>query len=85
MGCGVQKEKKMKCVVCRQAETSPGVTTVTFEREGLTVVFRGVPALVCPNCGEDYVDDNVTRQLLNAADETARNGTQVEIRQYVAA
>jgi hypothetical protein len=24
----------MKCVVCKQAETRPGVTTVTFERGG---------------------------------------------------
>jgi YgiT-type zinc finger domain-containing protein len=75
----------MKCVVCRQAETKPGVTTVTLEREGLTAVFKGVPALVCPNCGEDYVDENVTRQLLRAAEETGRHGTQVEIRQFVAA
>jgi YgiT-type zinc finger domain-containing protein len=75
----------MKCVVCRQAETRTGVTTVTLERDSLTVVFKGVPAQVCPNCGEDYVDEAVTRQLLKAAEETIRNGTQVEVRQFVAA
>jgi YgiT-type zinc finger domain-containing protein len=75
----------MKCVVCRQSETRPGKTTVTLEREGLTVVFKGVPAQVCLNCGEDYVDESVSRQLLKAAEETVRNGTQVEIRQFVAA
>ena len=26
----------MKCVVCKQADTQPGVTTVTFERSGAT-------------------------------------------------
>ena len=45
----------MKCVVCKQAETRPGVTTVTFERGDSTFVVREVPAQVCPNCGEDYV------------------------------
>jgi YgiT-type zinc finger domain-containing protein len=75
----------MKCVVCRQADTVPGHTTVTLERGGLTAVFKGVPAQVCPNCGEDYVDEGVTRQLLKAAEETVRNGTQVEVRQFVAA
>ena len=75
----------MTCVVCKQAETRPGSTSVTLERDGLTIVFRGVPAQVCPNCGEDYVDSAVADQLLKDAEQMAHNGTQVEIRQFVAA
>jgi YgiT-type zinc finger domain-containing protein len=75
----------MKCVVCKQAETRPGLATVTLERDGLTVVFKGVPAQVCPNCGEEYVDSSVSDRLLKEAEQTARNGTQVEVRQFVAA
>ena len=75
----------MKCVVCKQAETRPGTATVTLERDGVTIVFREVPAQVCPNCGEDYVDSAVSEQLLKDAEQTARNGTQVEVRQFVAA
>ena len=85
MGRRVQEESTVKCVVCKQAETKPGTTTVTLERGGLTVVFKGVPAQVCPNCGEDYVDSSVADQLLRDAEQTARNGTQVEVRQFVAA
>jgi YgiT-type zinc finger domain-containing protein len=75
----------MKCVVCKQAETRAGLATVTLERDGLTVVFKGVPAQVCPNCGEEYVDSEVSDRLLREAEQTARNGTQVEVRQFVAA
>jgi YgiT-type zinc finger domain-containing protein len=75
----------MKCVVCKQAETRPGTATVTLERDGLTVVFKGVPAQVCPNCGEDYVDSAISDRLLKEAEQTARNGTQVEVRQFAAA
>ncbi len=75
----------MKCIVCKQAETRPGSATVTLERDGLTVVFKGVPAQVCPNCGEEYVDSAVSDRLLKEAEQTARNGTQVEVRQFVAA
>ena len=75
----------MKCIVCRQAETKSGTATVTMERDGMTVVFKGVPAQVCPNCGEDYVDAAVADRLLRDAEQTARNGTQVEVRQFVAA
>lgn len=73
----------MKCVVCKQAETRPGTTTVTLERGRLTVVFKGVPAQVRPNCGEDHVDAPVAERLLCEAEQTTRNGTQVEIRQFV--
>ncbi len=73
----------MKCVICKQAEPVPGTATVTLERDGLTLVVKQVPALVCPNCGEEYVDQEVAAQLLRHAEEVARQGTQVEIRQYV--
>ena len=75
----------MKCVICKQAETTPGTTTVTLERDGLTCVIKQVPAQVCPNCGEDYVDENVTGDLLKSAEQMVKVGTQVDIRQYVAA
>lgn len=75
----------MKCVICKQAEPVAGTTTVTLERDGLTFVVKGVPALVCPNCGEDYVDEQVAAKLLHTAEEMARSGALVDVRQYVAA
>lgn len=70
-------------MICKQAETEPGRATVTLERNGVTLVVKGVPARVCPNCGEEYVDEEITEQLLRSAEELTRTGTQVEIRQYV--
>ena len=75
----------MKCVVCKKGQTKPGQTTVTLEKEGATLVFKGVPARVCTNCGEEYVDGKVTARLLKVAAEAARAGVQVEIRQYTQA
>ena len=75
----------MKCVVCRKGETKAGQTTVTLEKNGATLVFKGVPARVCANCGEEYVDEEITATLLKSADEAARSGIQVEIRQYTPA
>jgi YgiT-type zinc finger domain-containing protein len=74
----------MRCVVCRQADVRPGEATVTLEREGLTLVFKRVPARVCPNCGEEYVDEEVTARLLASAEEMARAGALVDVRDYVA-
>ena len=75
----------MKCVVCKHGETQPGVTTVTLSRGNTTVVFKGVPAQICENCGEEYVDENITARLLAIAEEAARSGVQVDVRDYVAA
>ena len=73
----------MKCVICKHGTTKEGTTTVTFEREGLTFIVKEVPAQVCTNCGEDYVDDAVARDILNIAEQMAKSGAQVDIRRYV--
>jgi YgiT-type zinc finger domain-containing protein len=75
----------MKCVICKQAQTKAGTTTLTLERGGATFVVKNVPAQVCPNCGEAYVDEDTTAQVLRTAEQMAHAGTQVDIRQYVAA
>ncbi|MBV6437716.1 MAG: hypothetical protein DCC53_16915 [Chloroflexi bacterium] len=75
----------MKCVICKQGDTQPGAVTVTLERGGTTLVFKNVPAQVCANCGEAYVDDDTTRQLLEAAEAALKAGVQVEVREFVAA
>ena len=75
----------MRCVICKQAETEFGTTTVTLERDGLTLVVKNVPAQVCPNCGEAYVEEKTAADLLKTAEQMARAGAQVDIRQYVPA
>ena len=74
----------MKCVVCKLGETRPGQTTVTLERQGAALVVRSVPAQVCENCGEAYVEAAVTRRLLEAAQEALRPGVEVDIREFAA-
>lgn len=50
----------MKCVICKNGEIKPGTVTVTLEGGGSTLVFKNVPAQVCENCGEAYVDEAIT-------------------------
>ncbi len=74
----------MKCVICRHGETKQGKAAVTLQRGGLTLVINGVPADVCENCGEEYVDDATAASLLKIAEDQARSGVKVDIREYVA-
>ncbi len=75
----------MRCVICRDGETRPGTTTVTLERDLLTLVVKGVPARVCDTCGEQYVEEETATRLLQTLEEAARAGVQVDVRAYVAA
>ena len=73
----------MKCVICKHGETREGTTTVTFERDGMTLVVKDVPAQVCTNCGEDYVNEQVAREILDIAERMAKSGALVDVRRYV--
>ena len=74
----------MTCVVCKIGETRAGRSTVTLERGGMTLVLKNVPAEVCANCGEAYVDEATTQRLLEEAEEAARSGVQVHISEFAA-
>jgi len=75
----------MKCMICKHGETKLGKSTVILERNNMTLVFKGVPANICENCGEEYIDEKTTGFLLKKAEESALAGVQVDIRQYNAA
>ena len=74
----------MKCVICKQGETAPGHATVTLQRGQSTIIFKNVPAEVCENCGEYYLSEAVTEQLLSRAEEAVKSGAEVEILRFAA-
>ena len=76
----------MNCPICKHGQTLPGKASVTLsDPAGVTIVFKNVSALVCDNCGEEYVDEATTGQLLSQAKAASAAGIQVEVRSYAAA
>jgi len=74
----------MKCVICKQGQTAPGQATVTLQRGESTIIFRNVPAEVCQNCGEYYLSESVTEQLLARAEAAVQSGAELEILRFAA-
>lgn len=74
----------MRCVICQHGQTQPGIVTVTLQRDECIVILKLVPAEVCDNCGEYYLSDTVTEQVLQRAEIAVNNGAEVEILRYVA-
>ena len=62
------------CLLCRQAETVDGLTSVSFERGEMRLVVNHVPARICPSCGEAYVMERVAVSLLREAEAMSAAG-----------
>ena len=69
-------------MICKHGETKQGTTTVTLEKGSSTIVFKEVPAQICDNCGEKYIDKATTKELLSKARSIVKNGVEVDIRKY---
>ena len=74
----------MRCVICKHGETVPGSTIVVLTRATTTVVFREVPAAVCTNCGEEYVDSDTTARLIEQAENAVQSGVEIDVRRFAA-
>jgi YgiT-type zinc finger domain-containing protein len=58
--------------------------TVTLNRGETVVILKGVPAEVCENCGEYYLSQAVTSQVLEKAEEAYRKGVELEVLRFAA-
>jgi len=74
----------MKCVICKQGERAPGLATVTLQRDETVVIVRGVPADICQDCGEYYLEETVALKVYDQAEESLKRHNEVEILQYAA-
>lgn len=68
----------MNCLICRLAQVVDGRASVTLERGEIRYVVNEVPAQVCPNCGEVYVDESVAERVLQAAEQRIMDGQLTE-------
>lgn len=72
----------MICLICRQAETLDGLTSIHFERGEMRLVVKDVPARVCPSCGEAYVEEQVAVRLLREAKAMSAAGETDAVIEY---
>jgi len=74
----------MKCVICRQGDTAPGLVTVTLLRGESVVIIKDVPAQVCQDCGEYYLDEPVASKVYAQAEDAVHRHAEVEVIRYAA-
>jgi len=74
----------MSCVICKKGTTNDGKTTVTLTRGITVVIIKEVPAQVCENCGEYYLDEDIAARVYAIAEEAVKRGLELEVLQYAA-
>ena len=72
----------MRCVICKQGETRRGATSASLQRGGAILVVRNVPAEICENCGEVYLDEQVAQELLSQAELCLAAGVLVSVKDF---
>ena len=78
------EETDMKCVICKAGDTAPGTVTVTLSRGDTVIIVRDVPANVCQNCGEYYLDEAVASKVYRQGEEAVQRNAEVEFLRYAA-
>lgn len=73
------------CSICKTGELIPGKVTVTLERDGSIVLVKNVSAQVCNNCSSYFLDAEMTRLVLQKAENSVKNGAELEVIQMPSA
>jgi YgiT-type zinc finger domain-containing protein len=74
----------MNCVICKHGVTHPGKTTVVLQRGPTSVIIKDVPAEICDNCGEYYLDSDIAGNVLELAENAVQRKSEVEILRFAA-
>jgi YgiT-type zinc finger domain-containing protein len=52
------------------ARTELREISIEFERKGVQATMSGVPAMVCPQCGEEYVPSEIASAVVDIVSRT---------------
>jgi len=75
---------KSLCPICGGIKKH-GATTFTVDLGFGVVVVRNVPALVCDQCGADWIADEIAQRLEATVNQARQNHRQVEVMAYMPA
>ncbi len=69
----------VECVMCRGGTLKPGFSLVALDRGESVIIIKGVPSLVCNQCGEFCLEEDTTTRVQAMAEDAFKRGVEVEI------
>jgi YgiT-type zinc finger domain-containing protein len=70
-----------QCPLCGGIK-KPGTTTFTADLSFGVVVIREVPAIVCSQCGTDWIRDDAAARIEAIVDDAKKKRLQVEVTSF---
>jgi YgiT-type zinc finger domain-containing protein len=67
-----------KCPICA-GKIEAGKTTFTVDLTTGVVVVRNVPAFVCNQCGEDWIEDKISMKIEKIATRARKENAHLEM------
>ena len=67
-----------RCPLCG-GNKAPGTTIFSVDLGDGVVVIRSVPAQVCAQCGEEWIDDQTAKDLEDIVEQARKRRHQVEV------
>jgi len=67
-----KKEMKGLITICSDcgAKTELQEISIEFERKGIRATMSGIVAMVCPNCGKEYVPGDIAGDVIDVVSRT---------------
>ncbi len=75
------KQTDDKCPLC-QGYKYKSTTTFTVDLKFGVVVVRDVPALICEQCGEEWIADKEARELENIVNDARQKHSMIEVANF---
>ncbi len=72
----------MECLMCKNGTTVKGLVNVPIVRDDKIIFFKKIPAEICDNCGEYYLDSTIANEIYEKANERMNEGVEMEVTQY---
>ena len=67
-----------RCPLCG-GRKQPGKTTYSVDLGSGVILVRNVPATVCAQCGEAWIEHHIAQKLEQITQEAREKGLQVEV------
>ena len=74
----MQVPSESRCPLCGGVKR-PGTTTYSVDLGVGVIVVRNVPAMVCDQCGEAWIDAGTAKELERMTDDARQQRRQVEV------
>jgi YgiT-type zinc finger domain-containing protein len=73
----------MECIICKNGTTKMGLVNVPVVRDDKIIFIKNIPAQICNNCGEYYLENDVAEEVYKRANERINQGVEIEVTQYL--